>query len=50
MSKTVEITSSEQFSDILSKSRIVVADCKLSPFQPKTQPYPATPVFSTTVT
>ncbi|KAK7969937.1 thioredoxin [Apiospora saccharicola] len=26
MSKTVEITSSEQFSDILSKSRIVVAD------------------------
>ena len=32
MSKTVEITSPEQFSDILSKSRIVVADCK--PFIP----------------
>lgn len=50
MSKTVEITSSEQFSDILSKSRIVVADCKLTPLQPKNrQPYPAI-LFSATVT
>jgi hypothetical protein len=31
MSKTVEIQSPEQFSEVLSKSRIVVADCKLMP-------------------
>lgn len=32
MSKTVEIQSPEQFSELLSKSRIVVADCEFLPF------------------
>ena len=34
MSKTIQISSPAQFSDLLKSSRIVVTDCKLAPLTP----------------